>query len=68
MPENQKARSKRIWTTILFMLLLLPPLLSIFNRPVLLRGIPILFAYIFIAWLLQVLFTAWQSRHADHSP
>jgi hypothetical protein len=66
MPENRRARNKIIWATILFTLVLMPPMLSIFNKPVLAGGIPILFVYIFIAWLLYVVFTAWHSRKTNN--
>ncbi len=39
-------------------LLLNYPLLSIFNRSRLIAGIPVLFFYVFAAWLLLILLTA----------
>jgi hypothetical protein len=66
MPSNIEPGSKIIWATILFALLLLPPMLSIFNKPVLVGGAPILFVYIFIAWLLYVIFSAWISRKTNN--
>jgi hypothetical protein len=32
------------------LVLLLPPLLLVFNRPAMMLGIPILFLYLFLAW------------------
>ena len=38
------------------------PLLSLFNRPVLILGIPVLYLYLFGAWLLIVLLMLILSR------
>ena len=62
MPEKQKAHPGIVRATILFTLMLLPPLLSISNKPVFAGDIPLLFAYIFSTWLAYVGYMAWQSR------
>ena len=48
-PENKK--SKRLMgVCLLGWVLLNYPILSLFDRPVLLFGIPVLFLYVFFAW------------------
>ncbi len=43
-------------------LLLNHPLISLFNRPALVWGIPILYVYIFGAWASIILLAAWIIR------
>ena len=38
------------------------PLLGIFDRPVAVWGIPLLYAYVFAAWLLLIAAIAWISE------
>jgi hypothetical protein len=66
MPNNQSTRHKITWATILFLVALLPPVLNLFNKPILAGGIPLLFAYIFCTWMVYILFTAWQARKTDN--
>jgi hypothetical protein len=40
------------------MLLLMPPMLGIFNVGYLVLGIPLLYLYLFLAWMLVVLLVA----------
>jgi membrane protein implicated in regulation of membrane protease activity len=42
--------------------LLLPPYLSIFDRPVFIAGVPLLPAYIFTAWMIGIVLAAIVSR------
>ena len=45
------------------------PLLSLFNRPVAAWGIPVLYLYLFAAWLLVILLTRIASKSkSDTSP
>jgi hypothetical protein len=44
-------------------LLLLPPLLVIFNRPVRVLGVPVLYLYLFLAWAAVIGLTAAVVRH-----
>jgi hypothetical protein len=48
----------------LFAALLVWPVLSIPNRPVLLAGIPSLVVYLFAVWAAIVLVLAWAAFHA----
>ena len=38
------------------------PLLGIFDRPVAVWGIPLLYAYVFAAWLILIAAIAWISE------
>jgi hypothetical protein len=49
---------------VLFTALLVWPLLSIPNRPVLIAGIPALVLYLFAVWAVVVAVLAWAARRA----
>ena len=40
------------------------PLLAVFDRPVMVAGIPLLYAYLFGAWILLIAGAAWVLRRA----
>jgi hypothetical protein len=44
---------------VLTLLLLTPPLLGIFDQPVLLRGIPLLYIFCYGVWLIAIVCGAW---------
>ncbi len=46
---------KLFFTSLVFLVLLNYPLIQIVNKPVLLGGIPLLYLYIFIVWILMIL-------------
>jgi hypothetical protein len=50
---------------VVFAALLVWPLLSIPNRPVLVAGIPALVLYLFGVWVAIVAVLAWAARRAD---
>jgi hypothetical protein len=50
---------------LLGVLLLLPPLLAIFNHPVRILGVPVLYLYLFIAWATVIGLTAAVMRLVD---
>jgi hypothetical protein len=43
---------------LLGLLLLMPPLIGAFDRAVLIRGIPVLYLYLFLCWALLIALTA----------
>ncbi|MEW5423189.1 hypothetical protein [Amorphus sp. 3PC139-8] len=43
-------------------ILLMPPVLLLFDRPMLIGGIPLLHAYLFLVWLVFIGATAWLAR------
>jgi hypothetical protein len=49
---------------VLGALLLLPPLLAIFNRPRRVLGVPVLYLYLFLAWAALIGLTAAVARRA----
>ena len=38
------------------------PMLAVFDKPVLVAGVPLLWAYLFIAWALVIALVGWMSR------
>ncbi len=60
-------RAKELLTAcfVLFTALLVWPLLSIPNRPVLVAGVPGLVLYLFAVWALIVVVLAWAARRAS---
>jgi hypothetical protein len=62
-------RSKRLIALFLLGFLLLnDPLLSLFNRPEMAWGIPLLFGYIFGVWLLLIVLVMLIVRSGSQSP
>lgn len=47
--------------TVVTLVLLTPPILNIFNAPILVFGIPLLHAYCFGVWLVAVILGGWIS-------
>jgi hypothetical protein len=58
----QKRRELRIATFVSGILLVNFPLLSVFNKPVLVFGIPLLFCYIFFLWAF-IIFMTYMTDH-----
>jgi len=66
-PENRK--SKRLMgVCLLGWILLTAPILSLFNRPILVFGIPLLFLYVFSTWalLIALIYLATRSGGFSH--
>jgi hypothetical protein len=62
--SGQTGRETRlIGLFLLGLLMLMPPMLAVFNREGLLLGIPILYLYLFLAWLGLIGLIARQLRH-----
>ena len=65
-------RSKELLAVLfpIFAALLVWPLLTVANRPVLVAGIPALVLYLFSVWVVLVAVLAWGSRRArdDDAP
>jgi hypothetical protein len=53
---------------VLGALLLLPPILVIFSKPVRLLGIPVLYLYLFFAWAVLIGMAASIVRNIDKGP
>ena len=41
------------------------PMLALFERPVAVLGVPLIYAYLFGAWLLLIALAAWIARRMD---
>jgi hypothetical protein len=38
------------------------PMIAVFDKPVLVAGVPLLWAYLFVAWALVIALVGWVSR------
>lgn len=56
MTNNGLRGEKLLWIFCLALLLISYPILTIFNVRVMVWGIPLLYMYIFLAWLLIIVF------------
>ncbi|HXF45726.1 MAG TPA: hypothetical protein VNK91_06370 [Burkholderiaceae bacterium] len=54
MPEPEKRAPRLVALCMLGCLLFNYPILALFNVPATLLGIPVLYAYIFVAWALLI--------------
>jgi hypothetical protein len=66
MPNNRKARQKISLITYFLAMGLLPPAIFIFNKPVSVNGIPLLYTYIFLIWVLYIFAIAFLARKTDN--
>lgn len=58
-PAEQRRGQQLLFVSLLFALLLNFPLLSAFDHGGLVLGIPTLYLYVLLIWLLLVLLTGW---------
>jgi hypothetical protein len=66
MQQHQKARQKINLITLFLAFGLLPPAIFIFNKPVSVNGIPLLYTYIFLIWVLYIFAIAFLARKTDN--
>jgi hypothetical protein len=59
MPHEIRRRDRLIGMFLLALLLLNPPLLLLFGGDATLFGLPLLYLYVFVAWLLVIGAVAW---------
>jgi hypothetical protein len=62
MIRSNRTQEQLVALFVLGALLLLPPLLAIFNRPVRVLGVPVLYLYLFVAWAAVIGLTAAVAR------
>jgi hypothetical protein len=62
--QNNFKRPKLILFSILLMVLFSFPFISLANRAILIAGIPVLYLYIFIVWIIAIIVLY---RLADHN-
>jgi len=69
MPEEARRRDRLIGLFLLGLVLFNPPLLLLFGAGDTLFGLPLLYAYVSVAWLLIIGAVAWiAERRARHRP
>jgi hypothetical protein len=66
--ERRKLESAALFFTLFAAMLLLPPLVLLFNIPARLFGLPAEMIYLFVVWLALVAGTAWFSRRLQPEP
>jgi membrane protein implicated in regulation of membrane protease activity len=59
MPDEVRRRDRLIGLFLLALVLLNPPLLMLFGGGATAFGLPLLYLYIFVAWLLVIATLAW---------
>ncbi|MCB1758689.1 MAG: hypothetical protein KDI68_02770 [Gammaproteobacteria bacterium] len=62
MPRAKLIKQKLVIVFLAGALLLFSPLLSLFDRPVLLFGVPLLHLYLFTVWSALIVAMAWVVR------
>jgi len=63
-PEGRLAERALVLTAATF-ILLTPPILTIFDVPVTIAGIPLLHVYCFATWLVAIALGGWLARRMD---
>jgi hypothetical protein len=58
MNRESRVTEQLVALFLLGALLLLPPVLLVFNRPVRVLGLPVLYLYVFAAWAMLIALTA----------
>jgi hypothetical protein len=65
MIRRARTQEQLVALFVLGALLLLPPLLVIFNQPVRVLGVPVLYLYLFVVWIAVIGLTAAIARRID---
>lgn len=65
MPKPGRTRERLIALFFLGVLLFAPPLLIVFNAPARILGVPALYLYLFVAWVLLIALLALAIERAD---
>jgi len=68
MAVNPKVRDLSILLPLAGVLLLMSPVLQVFNSLTLIFGVPVIVLYIFGVWLGLIILGAWLSRHQREIP
>lgn len=66
LPQSERAEQRRgqrlLFLTVLFAVLLNYPLLAVFDRDGRVAGVPVLYLYVLLTWVLVVSLTGWLVR------
>ena len=65
MTRRNRTQQRLIAIFVLGAVLLIPPILSVFSKPVRILGIPVLYLYLFLAWAALIAMTAAIGRRLD---
>ena len=68
MPDEARRRDRLIGLFLLAVVLLNPPLLMLFSRSDTVFGLPLLYVYIFAAWLLIIAAVSWIAERRTVRP
>lgn len=66
--SHSKLQSAALFFTIFAAMLLLPPLVLLFNYKARLFGLPAEMIYLFLVWTMMVAGTAWFAYRLPHEP
>ncbi len=66
--DQRKLQSAALFFTIFSALLILPPLVLLFNLRARFFGLPAEMIYLFVVWLVMVVATRWLSHRLPHEP
>lgn len=66
--DDRKLPSAALFVTVFGALSFMPPLVLLFNIEARLFGVPIEVIYLFTAWLVLILVTAWFARRMPQAP
>ena len=64
--EPRKLQSAALFLTIFGAMLIMPPLVLLFNTETRFLGVPSEVIYLFLVWLALIAVTAWFSRRMPH--
>lgn len=65
MPRRGLIGERLVGLFLLGLVLLTPPLIGAFDRAVLVRGMPVLYLYLFVCWALLIALTAFIVERPD---
>ena len=63
MPKQRRNAERQVALFLLGLVLLIPPVLLLVNRPDRIAGIPALYLYLFVAWTALIALAAVMTRH-----
>lgn len=66
MPSRRKLENAAFVLPVFGAALIVPPLINVFNVPMMVGGVPVEVIYLFAVWTLMIGATAWLSRHMGH--
>ncbi|MDJ0365396.1 hypothetical protein QMK33_09540 [Hymenobacter sp. H14-R3] len=61
-PNSQQRGPRLLFVAVLFAVLLNYPLLAAFDHDGRVAGVPVLYLYVLVTWLLLIAITAWLAR------